>query len=295
EEALPLLEETGYFLRDYKDRTESDPERLAIVQERLQQISGLKRKYGPEIEDIITHYDSAKLELEELEHYEERQISLQAELNRTSAELTRQALGLSKKRQTAAKKIEPGVVKQLSEMAMPDARFSIKFSREAGNDTDDGFRASHTGIDHVSFLISPNPGEQLAPLAKTASGGELSRIMLALKVVLAKDDKIPCLVFDEVDAGIGGKTAETVGMKLKGLSISNQVICITHLPQIASFADTHMKIEKTVIKDRTSVRLSQIDSASRSKEIARMLSGSISETSVRHAEEMLKKYAGTVD
>jgi len=174
---------------------------------------------------------------------------------------------------------------------MPDTQFTISITQQHGDDTLDGFQANQTGIDNVEYLISPNIGEELKPLAKIVSGGELSRIMLAIKGIMAKGDKIPILVFDEIDAGIGGKTAEIVGKKLKALSKNHQVICITHLPQIASFADRHMKIEKTVANKRTVVTIKQIDKNDRTEEIARMLSGELTDVSLKHAKELLKKAA----
>ena len=171
---------------------------------------------------------------------------------------------------------------------MPDTRFSIQITQEAGDETADGFKANSKGIDKVEYLISPNIGEELKPLSKIASGGELSRVMLALKGILAKGDKIPVLIFDEIDAGIGGRAAETVGQKLKSLSASHQVICITHLPQIASYADTHLKIEKKIKAKRTTVEVRKIEKDERTVEIARMLSGDSSEVSIKHAKEMLK-------
>ena len=289
EDALPLLEETGYFLRDYKDSIDSDPSRLDHIQERLELIKGLKRKYGNSIDEILKYYNDALIELEELQFSEEKQETLKAELEEIKSRLTKKSAALSKKRSSAAKKIEKEVVGQLSGLSMPDTRFSIRITSETGADTLDGFKATHKGIDNIEFLISPNIGEELRPLAKVASGGELSRVMLALKSILAKGDNIPVLVFDEIDAGIGGRTAETVAKKLKKLSSYHQVICITHLPQIASSAGEHMKIEKKVIKRRTMVEINTIEQDGRVIEIARMLSGDTSEVSLKHARELLRK------
>jgi len=196
---------------------------------------------------------------------------------------------LSKKRNAAGRKVESAVVKQLAELSMPDTQFSVSITQQNGDVTLDGLQANQTGIDNIEFLISPNIGEELKPMAKIVSGGELSRIMLALKGIMAKGDKIPILVFDEIDAGIGGKTAETVGKKLKALSKNHQVICITHLPQIAVFADRHLKIEKTVARKRTVVTIKPLDKNDRVNEIARMLSGELSDVSIKHANELLKK------
>jgi len=289
ENALPLLEEAGYFLRDYKDSLDNNPNRLEQIQERIELIKMLQRKYGSSVQEILDYRDKAARELQGLLHAGENLETLRHELEVHRGNLTEKAQKLSKKRKAAAKKIEADVVSQLSELSMPDTRFSISIRHEKGDDTADGFMANHKGIDSIEFLISPNVGEDLRPLSKTASGGELSRIMLALKSILAKGDNIPVLIFDEIDAGIGGKTAETVGYKLKHLSSGHQIICITHLPQIASFADTHIRIEKKVRKERTIVEINTIDRDERTREIARMLSGELSEVSLKHAREILKK------
>ena len=288
-DALPLLEETSYFLRDYKDSLDFNPARLEQIQERLEQINTLKRKYGASIEEILTFREKSLIELEELQDSEEKLGELRHELEEIQKSFSDKAIALSKKRNTAARKVESAVVIQLSELSMPDTQFSISITQQNGNDTLEGFQANQTGIDVVEFLISPNIGEELKPLAKIVSGGELSRIMLALKGITAKGDKIPILVFDEIDAGIGGKTAETVGKKLKALSKNHQVICITHLPQIASYADRHMKIEKTVANKRTVVTIKLLANNDRTEEIARMLSGDLSDVSIKHAKELLKK------
>ncbi len=289
EDALPLLEETSFFLRDYKDTIDFNPARLGEVQERLELIKALKKKYGASVNEILLYREKSLIELEELQHSQETIESLTSECEILRKTFTDKAHALSKKRHTAAKKVESAVVQQLAELSMPDTQFTISITQQQGNDTFDGFQANQTGIDNIEFLISPNIGEELKPMAKIVSGGELSRIMLALKGIMAKGDNIPILVFDEIDAGIGGKTAETVGKKLKALSKNHQVICITHLPQIASFADRHMKIEKKVEHKRTVVIIKPLDKNDRVKEVARMLSGDISDTSLNHARELIKK------
>ncbi len=288
EDALPLLEEAAYFLRDYKDSLDFNPERLEKVQERLELIKGLKRKYGDNIQEILNYKESAVRELEELQHSEERLEALGTELNGLKSRLTEKMRSLSKKRKAVSKKIEPKVAAELSKLSMPDTKFSVQITQDEGEDTLDGFKATSKGIDRVEFLISPNVGEELKPLSKIASGGELSRIMLALKGIMSKGDKTPVLVFDEIDAGIGGIAAETVGQKLKNLSAGHQVICITHLPQIASYADVHLRIEKKVEEGKTRVEIKRVEKDERTAEIARMLSGETSKVSIKHAEEMLK-------
>ena len=287
-EAIPLIEEVAYFLRDYKDSLNFSPERLDAVQERLELIKGFKRKYGESIKAMLDFKDEAEKEFNELERSEEMIGSLKEELSGLKEAFTEKASRLSKKRGQVAKKIEPLIEAELSKLSMPDTKFSINFSRETGDDTTDGLKAAQNGIDSIEFLISPNVGEELKPLSKIASGGELSRVMLALKGTLSKGDRIPVLVFDEIDAGIGGIAAEAVGQRLKKLSVNHQVICITHLPQIASYADSHLKIEKRVQGKRTVVEIREIEKEERAEEIARMLSGDASDVSMRHAREMLK-------
>ena len=290
-EAIPILEEVAYFLRDYKDSLNFSPERLDAVQERLELIKGFKKKYGDSIKAILDFQDEAKKEFDELERSEEMLGGLKEELAGLKEAFTEKALLLSKKRGQVAKKIEPLIEAELSKLSMPDTRFSINFSREPGDDTTNGLRAAQNGIDSIEFLISPNIGEELKPLSKIASGGELSRVMLALKGTLSKGAGIPVLVFDEIDAGIGGIAAEAVGQRLKNLSASHQVICITHLPQIAAYADRHLKIEKRVEGKRTVVVIREIEKEERAEEIARMLSGDASDVSMKHAREMLKAKA----
>ncbi|MCK5504513.1 MAG: DNA repair protein RecN, partial [Thermodesulfovibrionia bacterium] len=227
EEALPLLEETSYFLRDYKEGLDFNPERLEEIQERLELIKGLKRKYGNTIQDILEYKEDAVKELDELQHSEERLTALKAELAKLKDMLTEKAQMLSKKRKAVSKKIEQQVVSELAELSMPGTKFTIQITGESGDDTSDNLKMNSKGIDIAEYLISPNIGEELKPLSKIASGGELSRVMLALKSILAKGDKIPVLIFDEIDAGIGGRAAETVGQKLKSLSSIHQILCIT--------------------------------------------------------------------
>jgi DNA repair protein RecN (Recombination protein N) len=290
EDAMPLLEEASYFLRDYKEGLDLSPQRLDAVQERLHLIGGLKRKYGDSIEEILKYKEGAEAELNGLEHSEERLEGLETEIERLKNVFTERAQRLSKKRKEAAKRLEHQVMKELSMLSMAESRFSIHIRHEEGDDTTDGLRTTPSGIDHIEFLISPNKGEELKPLSKIASGGELSRIMLALKGILTRGDSIPVIVFDEIDAGIGGMAAESVGRKLKELSRTHQVICITHLPQIASYADCHLRITKVTKGKRTSVQVERIDKEERVAEIARMLSGDISDVSLKHAREMIKKH-----
>jgi len=287
EDVMPVLEEASYFLRDYRGRLNFSPQRLDSLQERLHLMSELKRKYGNSIEEILRYKDKIEDEVENLEHSRERLEGITKEIEEVRRVFTQKAANLSKKRRDISKRLEREVIEELSMLSMNDSQFVINIRQEKGDDTTDGLRATQTGIDDVEFLISPNKGEEIRPLARIASGGELSRIMLALKGILARGD-VPVLVFDEIDAGIGGMTADTVGKRLKGLSREHQVICITHLPQIASYADRHLKIQKRVKGERTIVEVKSLGGDERIAEIARMLSGKITDTSLHHAREMLK-------
>jgi DNA repair protein RecN (Recombination protein N) len=286
-EAHALVQDASHFLRDYKDSLDFDPQRLDEIEQRLELIKTLKRKYGSTINEILEFKDKATEELEHLMSLTEKSDALVKKISETRENVTQKAKALSSKRQNTARKIESLVVKELAFLAMKNAQFSISFFYEKGEDTSDNLKVYPTGIDKVEYLISPNVGEPLKPLSKIASGGELSRIMLALKGILSREGGIPTLVFDEVDAGVGGKTAESVGQRLKKLSSCHQVICITHLPQIAVFGNNHIKIEKKVTGQRTTVVVKKIKDNQREQEFARMLSGRITEASLLHARDLI--------
>lgn len=278
ESAIPLIEDTAIALRRYKDKYDIDPKRLDSIEEKLEFIKRLEKKYGEGIENIIRYRDEAEEERKRLEHVDERLESIDVELKGKEYKLLNAARLLSEKRKRVAKTIEALVNNELKELAFSNADFKIDIRHEA--------ITSH-GLDKVEFLFSANPGEPPKPLAKVASGGELSRIMLAMKVVLADVDNIPSLIFDEVDTGIGGKTGEHVGKKLKKVAKLHQVLCTTHLPQIASLADYHLKIEKGQRGERVYVKVKELSGRDRIDEIARMLSGKITDVSLRHAQELL--------
>jgi DNA repair protein RecN (Recombination protein N) len=215
---------------------------------------------------------------------------LKKEIQTIKSELTAKARELTKKRGATARELEKKIEDELSHLGMKKTTFTVKMTRESGDDTLDGHKLGPRGADRVEFLISPNPGEEPKSLAKIASGGELSRIMLALKTILVESDSIPTLVFDEVDAGIGGAVAEEVGKKLRRVAAKRQVFCITHLPQIASMATSHYGVAKSVKKDRTSAEVRLLDTRERIDEIARMLGGkTITEATLKHAEEMIER------
>ena len=279
ESTLPPIEDAAISLRGYKNRYDLEPERLAEVEERLELIKKIEKKYGEGLETVISYKDEAEKELKGLELTDERLDSIEAELKEKEEMLLSTSLSLSEKRKKVANKMEALVKNELKELAFSNAEFLIDIRQEA---------LSPHGIDKVEFLFSANPGEPPRPLAKIASGGELSRVMLALKTILADFDSIPVLIFDEVDAGIGGKTAENVGKKLKMISTKHQVLCTTHLPQIASKGDSHLKIEKRQKNERVYVEVRELKGREKLDEIARMLSGKITDVSLKHAKELIE-------
>jgi len=228
-----------------------------------------------------------------MERSTEEQERLKSGIAAVQKDLTARAQELTKKRGAAARDLEKKVEAELAHLGMKKTTFTVKITQEPGDDTLDGHALGPRGADRVEFLISPNPGEEPKPLAKIASGGELSRIMLALKTILVEGDSIPTLVFDEVDAGIGGAVAEEVGKKLKRVATNRQVFCITHLPQIASMAGSHYGVSKSVKKDRTSTEVRLLDKKERVEEISRMLGGkTITDATIKHAEEMIERGKG---
>ena len=292
ETARISVEDVGATLRDYAGGIQASPEHLAEVEDRLAALDRLKRKYGPSLEDVIHHGEEVSRKLSEVENKDEILAQLRRELAQAADEYLKSARGISKKRYEAARKLEKLVEAEINDLAMR-SNFHIEVS---GTDEEGNWTAS--GFDHVVYLISTNPGEPLRRLEHIASGGELSRVMLALKASVEagqgkkKTGVQRTLVFDEIDTGIGGRAAEAVGKKLKTLSRSNQVLCVTHLPQIATFADHHYLIEKKTSAERTRTSVRLIAGEERTEEVARMLSGAkLTETSRKHAEQMLKTNA----
>jgi DNA repair protein RecN (Recombination protein N) len=293
ETARISVEDVGASLRDYAGGIEASPEHLAEVEDRLAAIDRLKRKYGPTLEDVIAHGAEVSRKLSEMENKDEVLRQLRVGLAQAGEEYLGAARTISKKRYESARKLEKVVEAEINDLAMKSS-FRIEVS---GSDEEDTWTA--TGFDQVVYMIATNPGEPLRPLEQIASGGELSRVMLALKagVEAASGKKRSSgaqrtLVFDEIDTGIGGRAAEAVGKKLKSLSRSNQVLCVTHLPQIATFADHHFLIEKKAVGGRTRTSVHLITGEERTEEVARMLSGAkLTETSRKHAEQMLKTNA----
>jgi len=269
-------------LRNYAETLEFDPQRLNAVEERLALIDNLKRKYGATIPDILAYAEQARAELETITHAEERLAALEAEIAALEADLAKQALALSQKRQQAAKRLAKGIEAELRDLRMPSARFRVDFQRRPdpkGLPLPSGERVAfdERGIDRVEFLLAPNPGEGFKPLAKIASGGESSRLMLALKKVLALADPTPTLIFDEIDQGIGGRIGAIVGQKLHELAQHHQVLVITHLPQLAAYGDAHFRVTKHVRDGRTVTTVEPVEGDARVRELAQMLGGTTEE------------------
>jgi len=278
------LEDLAFFLRDYAADIDASPDRLQLVEDRLAAIERLKRKYGPELADVLARQAALRDELAALGASEERVAVLEAEERSTRDHFLQRARTLSGLRHEAAKGLSESLVGTLSDLAMPHARLEVVVSP-----TDRPDSWTREGIDTVEFLFSANPGEDLRPLARIASGGELSRVMLALRTLAAPDEPGRTLIFDEVDAGIGGAAADAVGARLQALAGRYQVICITHLPQIAARAGTHFQIAKQVTAGRTTTSLARLDDAGRELEIARMIAGAQVTAQVRaSAREMLE-------
>jgi DNA repair protein RecN (Recombination protein N) len=306
ETARISVEDVGATVRDYAGGIHASPEHLAEVEDRLAALDRLKRKYGPTLEDVMAFGADVASKLSEIENKDEILRELRSELARAAEAYLRRAQSLSKKRRDAARRLEKTVESEINDLAMKsNFHIEITTSEAEGN-------WSASGIDQVLYMIATNPGEPMRQLEHIASGGELSRVMLALKVSVesgskdrvaravspakasstrqvAKGTAQRTMVFDEIDTGIGGRAAESVGKKLKSLARSNQVLCVTHLPQIATFADHHYVIEKKERNGRTRTGIRLVVAEERTEEVARMLSGAkLTDTSRKHAEQMIK-------
>ncbi len=291
ESVLYGIEEVARTLRTYRDEIEFDPRRLEVVEERLDLIQGLKRKYGDSIAEVLAYAERAQVELDGLAHSEERGETLLAEEQRLLAEAAQAAGALSQARRQAAARLSATIEAELADLNMERARFAVEIQRQPdaeGVELDgQRYRFDATGLDQVEFLIAPNPGEEPKPLAKIASGGETSRLMLAMKVALSHIDPVPTLIFDEIDAGIGGRTGSVVGHKLWTLARDHQVFCVTHLPQIARYGRLHLHVEKQVVDERTLSQVRALGPQERVDELALMLGGAVTEATRRSAEELL--------
>jgi DNA repair protein RecN (Recombination protein N) len=294
--ARATLEDTATFLRDYLGKLEANPQRLEEIEDRLALIDRLKRKYGHTIDAILAYGAETRQQLSKLEHADERREVVQRELEHAAGEYRRAAEALSQARCEAARKLTKLVRDELAQLGMEKTRVEVRF------ETIPEDRGGPKGIDEIEFRISPNPGEELRPLEKIASGGEVSRLMLALKTVVGGSRRLapatprvaPTFIFDEVDSGIGGRVAESVGRRLKRLARDAQVLCVTHLAQIACFADHHFYVEKVERGGRSVTAVKHLQSEKeRVQELARMLSGSqITDAVLKHATSMLRQSAG---
>jgi DNA repair protein RecN (Recombination protein N) len=291
ESSRALLEDLSFSLRDYADKLEFSPSRLAEIEDRLAELSRLKRKYGGSIETALEHLARSQDRLRQIETSDEREKELKSALQRALDDYLSLSQKLHKERLRAAKKFEQAVEKGIKELAMENARFQVQVTdrNEAADDADKLKHIGQKGTDAVEFYFSANPGEELKPLAKVASGGEASRLMLVLKTVANAAEFPRTIVFDEIDTGIGGRVSEAVGVKLRKLAQTNQVLCVTHQAQIARFANNHLTVQKDVLKKRTQVSVARLDRNGRVEEIARMLTGAeITDSARKHARELLK-------
>ncbi len=299
DEALFRLQDIAHQLRSYLDTIAFDPARVETIEARMHVINRLKRKYGPTLADVFKRLDGIQEELADTLNIAERIRNSEAGLDALHERLVQLSQELTKKRRQAADLLAQKMERELTSLNMPDTKFEVVFRRnEPRPDTpaylrDNDIAINENGAEQPVFMISPNIGEEQKPLSKIASGGELSRVILALKAILADTEPVETMIFDEVDAGIGGKTAAVVGKKLAGIAGSSQVICITHLAQIAKFGNHHLKIEKYVADGRTATRITSLNDAARIEETARMIGGqTITETSRAHAAELLAGTAG---
>jgi DNA repair protein RecN (Recombination protein N) len=294
EGAQAYVEDAVARARALRDRAVMDPDRLRLVDERLDAISSIKRKYGETTAAVSAYREEIARALDRIERHDAIVEEMQAEVARASEAAGRQGRELSETRTEAAPRLERLIQRELRTLGMDHARFRVALRRETAGAEDlasgpDGWRLGARGAESAEFLLSANPGEELKPLAKVISGGELSRTMLAIKTILAASEDVPSMVFDEVDAGIGGRVADAVGHKLRQTAAGRQVLCVTHLAPIAAYAEHHLLVEKRVAKGATKTTVTALDGGGQVEEIARMLGGErITDASRRHARELLK-------
>lgn len=287
------LDDTALTLRNYLKRLSSDPERLALIDDRLELLGRLKRKYGGSIESILTRKSAMEAELREIDHADDEMQSVAAELEVQTELLKEKALGLSRERRDRAALLEKAIEQEIRALNMGAAHFQVRFRDMAGDQDIAGGTFTERGMDDVEFYLSTNLGEAPKPMNRIASGGELSRIILAMKNVLARFGAVGTIVFDEVDSGIGGATAEIVGEKLREVALHHQVICITHLPQIACFGDRHYRVVKRESGGKAKTCMEALSREERLDEITRMLGGiELTRKTRDHAREMLEKAGG---
>lgn len=288
------IEDVSFALRDFQKEIQVDPQRLEQVVERLETLKRLKRKYGATLEDVLRLKDELGAKIFDLKGKLKRVDDLTKKLQEMQGELMQKAVTLSQKRRKGADDFKVAVEKELHQLHMKETVFKVRFEDPPGAEGDPAGATIREvrpdGLDRIEFLISPNPGEELRPLSKIASGGELSRIILAIRTILSRTASVETVVFDEVDSGVSGATAEVVGEKISSLAMYHQIVCITHLPQIACQGETHFLVRKDVINGRTEASILNLDPEARVQEIARLLGGrKITARAVAHARDVLRK------
>jgi len=292
EELSYQIEDLARALRDYRDAVEFDPHRLQEVEERLALINDLKRKYGDTIGEVLAFAQAAQTELDGIVHSEERIAELEAREEALLHQIGSLAAELSARRQEAGERLSQAVEQELADLHMERARFGVSIQQQEDPQGvwvgERRYAFDTTGIDRVEFLVAPNVGEPLKPMVRIASGGETSRLMLALKTVLSRADQTPTLIFDEIDQGIGGRVGGTVGYKLWNLTRDHQVLCVTHLPQLAGYGDAHLRVQKEIRDGRTVTTVQWLEGEARREELAQML-GSLTESTRRSAAEILEE------
>ncbi len=282
--ARAVVEDLSFVLRDFRGSLEYSPERLAEIEDRLAEIARLKRKYGGSVASAIAHFDESTERLRNIETAELRETELKRELDAAKSEYLRSANRLHEAREKHAARLAKEIETNLKAVSLEKARFEIRIDGRS----DDPASYAPGGYDRVEFYFSANPGESVKPIGRVASGGELSRLMLILNTTAKPSGPSKTMVFDEIDTGIGGRVAEAVGVKLKELARTQQVLCVTHQPQVASLADQHFVVSKAISRDSTTVGVLRLDEAQKIEELARMLAGeTITETARQHAREML--------
>jgi DNA repair protein RecN (Recombination protein N) len=295
ESAVAIINEIANNLRSYTSRIEFDPEKLEEIRERLGEISMLKKKFGGSIKSILDYRKKIGEEYEIAENYSGKISELESKIKTVRENCGSNAEKLSAERKRIARKVEKDIVELLKQVGIPNSKFEVKISNTLSKDSEDfilikgkSFKFNSSGYDEVEFFLSTNLGEDVKPLVKVASGGEISRVMLTLKSILAKKDKLPLLIFDEIDTGVSGHIAQKVGQTLKLLASHHQVIAITHLPQISGLADHHYAVEKIETDKRAVSRIKKLNNEERIKEIAKLMSGeNITEASIKGAKELM--------
>lgn len=287
--AQAVLEDLAISLRDFRNGLEFSPERLSEIENRLAEIARLKRKYGGDIESVLAHFAESEERLNNIQTAELRENELNKQLGKLRQDYLNAARQLNEKRSKAAKRFEKSVEESLKAVSLEKARFEVRIESDEINDKSFSIK----GFDTIEFYFSANLGESVKPIAKVASGGELSRLMLVLNTVAKLSESAKTMVFDEIDTGIGGRVAEAVGLKLRELSRNQQVLCVTHQPQVASLADHHYLVEKEMGKNRTQIQVRELSEIQQIEEVARMLAGEkITETARQHAREMIAAKRG---